>query len=135
ANKFIWMRALVTGVNPTTVRVKAWADGTTQPANWQSTATDSAPELQLAGGVGLHTYMSSTNAPVTFSFDDFSAVIPGGSGTAPTANFTSSQRSGRLSVDSPNPPPGAPTACSWVFGDGTTSTQRNPTKTYSTAGN
>ena len=76
ANGFIWLRAQVTGVNPTTIRVKAWADGLAEPAGWQFTATNSAAALQAAGGVGLHAYMSSTitNAPVTFSFDDLLAT-------------------------------------------------------------
>ena len=134
ANKFIWLRAQVTGVNPTTVRVKAWADGTTEPANWQFTATNSAPALQVPGGVGLHAYASTTNTPLTFSFDDFSAVIPGGTPTPPVASFTSAQRSGTMIVDFTDTSTGSPTAWSWNFGDGTTSTQRNPTKTYAAAG-
>jgi len=84
ANAFIWLRAQVTGVNPTTIQVKAWPDGQAEPSTWQFTATNSASTLQAAGAVGVSTYMSSTitNAPVRFSFDDLSAVV-GGTGSPP----------------------------------------------------
>ena len=77
ANSWIWVRARVTGANPTTVSVRAWADGQSEPATWQFTATDSAATLQSAGGVGLRAYLATgaTNAPVTVSFDDY-AVTP-----------------------------------------------------------
>jgi PKD repeat protein len=132
AGRWIWIRAQVTGVNPTTVRVKRgrWL---ARAANWQFTATNSAPALQVAGGVGMHTYMSSTSAPTTFSFDDFTrssrrAAPP------PAANFSSSQQSGTLAVDFTDTSTGSPTAWSWTFGDNTTSTLQNPTHTFATAG-
>ena len=69
---FIRFRAQLTGTNPTTMRVRAWADGTTEPTTWLYTATNSVAGLQLAGGVGLQVYVSSatTNAPVLVTFDD-----------------------------------------------------------------
>ena len=76
---YIWVRAQVTGTNPTTVRVKAWADGQAEPANWHFSATNAAAAVQVAGGVGLRVYLGTTvtNAPVLFSFDDFEvAGIP-----------------------------------------------------------
>ena len=70
---FIRMRAQISGANPTTIRIHAWADGTTEPTTWNSTTTNSAAALQVAGAVGLRTYIGSatTNAPVTATFDDF----------------------------------------------------------------
>src|SRR6476646_9071501 len=53
ANAIIHFRAQVTGTSPTTLRVRAWADGTTEPTTWQYTATDSAAALQVAGSLGL----------------------------------------------------------------------------------
>jgi hypothetical protein len=32
ANSFIWLRAEVTGSGPTTIKVKAWADGQAEPS-------------------------------------------------------------------------------------------------------
>ena len=73
AGAFIRLRAQVSGTNPTTIRIRAWADGTTEPTTWQYTATNSVAALQAAGGVGLQAYLSSatTNAPVLVTFDDF----------------------------------------------------------------
>ena len=70
---FIRLRAQVEGASPTTIRIRAWADGAAEPATWQYTATNSAASLQVAGAVGVRSYLSSstTNAPVLFSFDDF----------------------------------------------------------------
>ena len=72
ANRFFHLRAQVVGTNPTTVRLKAWQDGTSEPTNWQYTATDSQPLVQKAGSVGLQAYVSlpAANAPVSFRFDD-----------------------------------------------------------------
>jgi hypothetical protein len=73
---FIWLRAQVSGFNPTTIRVRAWADGTTEPSTWQYTASNSIAALQAAGGLGLEAYLSSatTNAPVLVSFDDYAVA-------------------------------------------------------------
>jgi CSLREA domain-containing protein len=74
---FIWVHAQITGANPTTVRINAWADGQPEPAGWLFSATNSAAAVQSAGAVGLRTYVASaaTNAPVTFSFDDYSVSL------------------------------------------------------------
>jgi hypothetical protein len=73
ANAYVWVRGQVYGTNPTTIRMKAWADGTPEPANWQYTVTDSEPTLQKAGGVGLRGYLATnaTNHPVRMYFDDW----------------------------------------------------------------
>lgn len=70
---FIWLRAQVEGSGSTTIRVKAWADGTPEPTTWHYSATDSSAAVQGAGGVGLRVYVagSTTNAPIDFAFDDY----------------------------------------------------------------
>lgn len=72
-NAYVWVRTQLTGTNPTTIRIKAWADGQPEPGAWLYTATNSAAALQTPGAVGLRSYISSaiTNAPVTLSFDDY----------------------------------------------------------------
>jgi PKD repeat protein len=69
------LRMQVEGTSPTTVRAKVWRTGTTEPATWQLTATDSTAALQTAGGVGVQTYVSgaATNAPITLSVDNLVA--------------------------------------------------------------
>lgn len=55
---------------------------------------------------------------------------------SPTANFTGSPTSGRapLTVSFTDTSLGEPTSWLWDFGDGTTSTAQNPTKTYTAVG-
>jgi len=142
ANNFIWVRAQVTGASPTTIRVKAWADGAPEPSNWQFTASNSASAVQTAGSIGLRVFIDAVNnAPVVFNFDDYLAKTPGGADTpppppppAPVANFTSAQQAGSLTVDFTDTSTGSPTSWSWDFGDGGSSTQRNPSRTYAAAG-
>jgi CSLREA domain-containing protein len=78
ANTYIWMHGQVVGTNPTTIRLKAWADGQTEPSSWQYTITDSEPGLQVAGPVGLRSFLASgvTTAPVVFTFDDLLVASP-----------------------------------------------------------
>ena len=72
------LRIQVTGTLPTTLRSKLWKIGTTEPAAWSNSATDSTSGLQSAGGIGFMGYLSSsaTNGPITIRLDDFSAVAP-----------------------------------------------------------
>ena len=85
---FIRVRSQFTGANPTTIRMRAWADGTTEPTTWQYTATNSAAALQVAGGVGLRGYVGSgaTNVPITQTLDDLSATSIPGTNTAPVVD-------------------------------------------------
>jgi hypothetical protein len=78
AGQFIWVRAQVTGANPTTIQVKAWADGQAEPAAWQFSVTDAQAAVQGAGAVGLRIYVPGavSTAPVMFSFDDYSVIAP-----------------------------------------------------------
>ena len=70
---FIWLHATFSGTNPTTISMRAWADGSAEPATWQLTLTDATAALQAPGTVGLRTFLSgtATNAPVVMTFDDF----------------------------------------------------------------
>ena len=70
------IRVQATATSPTTLRARTWAGSAAEPSTWQATATDSTAALQVAGGVGLTTYLSgtATNAPVVARFDDLSAT-------------------------------------------------------------
>jgi len=72
-NSFIHFRSDISGANPTTLRVKAWADGQPEPTGWQFTATNSSAPVQVAGSLGLRQYLAAgvSNSPVTLSFDDY----------------------------------------------------------------
>jgi Glucose / Sorbosone dehydrogenase len=68
-----WIRVQAVGANPTTLRVKAWPTGQAEPTTWAVVTTDSTSGLQTAGAVGLNGRLPSTttNAPVTFVYDNF----------------------------------------------------------------
>jgi len=76
ANHAIWVRGQVVGVNPTTIRLKAWADGQLEPFTWAYSVVDASPSQQAAGTVGLRAYLSptATNVPVRFSFDELRVI-------------------------------------------------------------
>jgi len=71
-----WVRFQAVGTNPTTLRLRAWADGEPEPTTWRVSVTNAEASLQGEGAVGVRSYLSSrtTNAPVTFTFDDFQVV-------------------------------------------------------------
>ncbi len=77
---FIWLRSQVTGSSPTTLRLRAWADGSSEPSTWQYTVTNATSGLQEAGAVGLRAYAGSaiSNGPITLTFDDFRVTSIGG---------------------------------------------------------
>ncbi|MCD4526678.1 LamG-like jellyroll fold domain-containing protein [Nocardioides sp. cx-173] len=74
AGDLVQVRAQAFGTSPTTLRVKLWPSGTEEPEAWTSSLTDDTAGLQVAGGLGLRTYLSgsATNAPVLGLFDDLS---------------------------------------------------------------
>lgn len=73
ADTYYWVKTEVSGASPTTLKVKVWADGTTEPPDWLYSVTNSQAGLQTAGGLGFSTYVSGSSSvtPVIFSFDDF----------------------------------------------------------------
>ena len=97
ANDQLLVRTQVEGVSPTTVRVKVWKVGTTEPTDWRATITDSAASLQVGGGVGVTVYHGGTtgNPATAFTWDDLSAKAVGSTppppppaNVAPAAAFT-----------------------------------------------
>jgi CSLREA domain-containing protein len=72
------LKAEFVGANPTTIRIKAWADGQAEPGGWLFTATNSTASVQSNGAFGLRLYAAGSvnNAPVQFRFDDYQVIIP-----------------------------------------------------------
>src|SRR5206468_8730426 len=61
-----WLRLRVSG---STIQFKVWTDGTTEPAAWQSTSTDTS--VTAPGQLFLSLNRGSTNVdPKGVSFDD-----------------------------------------------------------------
>lgn len=67
-----WLRMQLQGTNPTTIRWKIWSDGSTEPASWTGSGSDSTSALQSAGGAGVEAYSNTGTAAVAFS--NFSAA-------------------------------------------------------------
>jgi hypothetical protein len=93
AGQFIWLRASVTGANRTTVKLKAWLDGEGEPAGWLLTTFADAPSAQVAGAVGLRTYLSasSTGPRLSAAFDNLTVTSSDASPPPPTPTPTPSQ--------------------------------------------
>lgn len=87
-----WVRTQAIGTGPTTVRARAWKDGTSEPSTWDFNLTDSEATLQAAGHVGLRAFQgaATTNTPIDWTFDDLLDVAPGTTVTAKTATDSAS---------------------------------------------
>ncbi len=80
AGQALQVRFQVAGTSPTSLALKAWPVGSPEPAEWSVVASDSSAALQVAGSVGLSSYLSGsvTNAPMAVSFDDLWVGTLGG---------------------------------------------------------
>ncbi len=94
ANTDYQFKVQTMGTNPTTISLKVWESGSSEPANWQHVATDSTPALQNPGGVGIRVNLSGgvSNTPIQVTFDDFEVydvsvpTVPTGSGRLETVS-------------------------------------------------
>ncbi|WP_062005562.1 PKD domain-containing protein [Arthrobacter alpinus] len=132
-----------TGTSPTTIQTKAWKVGTTEPANWQLTTTDTTATLQKAGSLGLFSYLSQTGTPtpIPVTFDDLwagtTASVPEPPvNTAPVAAFTNTVSALDLGVNAAGSTDadGSIASYAWNFGDGALGSGVTATHSYSAAG-
>jgi PKD repeat protein len=108
----------------------AWnfGDGNTStqqdPSHTYTAAGDYTVTLNVSNGDGADTAVKTNYISVSAA------------GTAPTAAFSGTPTSGTapLDVSFSDASTDGPTSWSWNFGDGNTSTQQNPSHTYTTAG-
>lgn len=129
------VRTQFDGANPTTIRIRIWADGTAEPGTWQLVRTDSQTQLQNGGSIGLNTALSSsaTTFPVRFEFDDLVARLVT---DPPVASFTTSCTGLTCSFDGggSTDPDGSIASHTWDFGDGTSATGVTASHTYAGGG-
>ena len=141
--QFVRVKLRVSGTGPTSLAAKVWAAGAAEPAGWLLEQTDSTAGLQVAGGVAIEHYQSSssTNGPVVSLIDTItagstSAPPPPPPNNVPLAAFTATPNGldvgfdGRSSSDSD----GTVAAWSWNFGDGTSGSGSTTTHTYAAGG-
>ncbi|MDD1719535.1 MAG: PKD domain-containing protein, partial [Methanoregulaceae archaeon] len=124
------LRTAVTGADGfyrfTNVPWGAYTLGEVHKAGWDQTRPNTTVVI------------NGTRLRFIYNFTNFfsGAGLPGGEGpcTCPvTAYFTSAQ-AGPLTVKFTDASKGSPTQWSWSFGDGTTSTERNPLHAYAKSG-
>jgi len=65
------LRLQVSGTSPSSLKVKAWTSGRSEPTSWTLSGTDSTAALQSAGSIGLYSFLSgsATNGPVVPFYD------------------------------------------------------------------
>jgi hypothetical protein len=69
----IWVRAEAVGSDPTTLRMRAWADGQAEPGTWQLSVIDWTGALQVSGSAGLAWRLDSTmDDQLALAFDEIS---------------------------------------------------------------
>jgi hypothetical protein len=135
ANTQYRLRAQLVGASPTTIRIKVWPVAGAEPAGWNLTTTDSTAALQAAGAAGLNSYISSStsNAPVTFAFDDFTVrtdnAAPVAVIGAPSCTGLACTFSAAASTDD-----GTIASYGWSFGDGATASGATPDHTFAAPG-
>lgn len=93
AGTFYWLRFRAQG---TTISVKHWQDGTTEPSGWTAQYTNSSQNV--AGMAGLYGYAASTTLNYdTYSVNDLASTAHALSGTVGSG----SSLSGSLTVEKP----------------------------------
>jgi PKD repeat protein len=76
SGKALQLKTQVSGTNPTTVKVKVWTAGKSEPSKWRLVATDSTAALQTAGSVGLKAYEGATaTASTQIRLYDYRSVV------------------------------------------------------------
>ena len=131
----------ISGNVPLTVAFTDTSTGT--PTSWSWSFGDKTSSTEKNP---VHTYSKAGKYTVTLTVRNAagsnavtksSYINVGALPKAPTASFSASSTSGNapLKVQFTDKSTGTPTSWNWSFGDGTSSTIKSPTHTYSTAGN
>lgn len=135
--------------NPTSgtapLNVNFTDQSTNNPTSWQwnfgdggnSTQQNPSHTYQNAGSYTVQLIATNSLGSDTETKNNYITVTSGGGSDAPVAAFTGNPTSGTapLTVSFTDQSTNNPTIWQWDFGDGTTSTQQNPSKTFSAPGN
>ena len=129
------------GNAPLSVVFKDITTGTPTAWNWDfgdgTTSTDQNPKHIYSAAGNYVIKLTASNAAGSTVLSKYNYItVTGTAAQTPVAVFSATPTSGNapLNVAFTDTSTGSPTAWSWNFGDGTSSTQKSPTHTYSTAG-
>jgi hypothetical protein len=67
----VMLRVEFTGTNPTTIRARAWLDGTPEPSTWALSVSDSTAAQQKAGMVGVRFRNEDTASAHSFAITNY----------------------------------------------------------------
>ena len=84
----LFLRVEFQGINPTTIRARAWLKGTTEPSTWLLNVTDSTSAEQVAGQFGVRGRNEDTAASHVFKYNSFHATLLSGGSKTPTPTLT-----------------------------------------------
>lgn len=124
-----------TGNAPLTV--KFTDTSTRSPTSWHwsfgdgQSATTQNPAYNYSNAGNYSVVMVASNSYGQSQQSSPKTITVTSTGTIPVAKFSTAP----LTVNFTDKSTGSPTSWHWFFGDGTSSTQENPTHTYSNAGN
>ncbi|MGA9190008.1 MAG: PKD domain-containing protein, partial [Methanosarcina sp.] len=121
----------------------SFADKSTgAPTSWKwsfgdgTSSTQQSPTYKYSATGNYTVTLTATNAAGSNTVTKSNYIKVTTASQTPVASFISNVTSGNvpLSVAFTDKSTGSPTSWKWTFGDGTTSTQKNPAHTYSKAG-
>ena len=130
----------ISGKAPLKVTFKETSKGS--PTSWKwdfgdgTYSTVKSPTHTYSKAGNYTVKLTATNADGSTTKTKYKYIKVTGASQAPAASFSASPTSGKapLNVAFKDTSKGTPTAWKWNFGDGTTSTAKNPTHKYSKAG-
>ena len=117
-----------------TLRVKAWPQGTSEPDSWSRSATSSA--VNGPGRAGLWSYLGGGTNAINVTLDDLRAESMATPNTLPTAAFSRDINDLDVAFDAADSSDsdGSIANYAWDFGDGSTGSGKSPNKKYTAAG-
>ncbi len=129
------VRIQTQGTNPTTLRARVWADGTTEPTTWNLQTSDATAALQQSGTVGLLGFLGSgtSNAPLVLSVAEFT-VVPVVMPPTPLATVHCTGLDCTFDASGSVDFAGGGLLTSWSFGDNSTSQGATTSHTFGQPG-
>lgn len=95
----IWCEVYAIGINPTTLGAKMWLDGQPEPHAHQVKGTDATAAFQVAGTIGLQTYLAGiATAGIVASYHSLSVEEPGAPNLMVTKNNSTQESNIRWTV-------------------------------------